>query len=348
MSTGTGSAAVRSQTGESHRDVISRLNAKIDDVMAPVRHALIDRPFSLIDFPDHGNVGDSAIWQGEMIWLRRAIGRIPSYICRQEPDWPELERVGGPILLHGGGNFGDIWPQHQGLREAVLVRYPRRPVVQMPQSIHYGDRAAINRTAKIIAQHGAFTLLVRDERSLELARERFDCTVALCPDMAFCMGPLSRPTPAARPVLMLLRSDKEKVDTSFDPSSIPSAWRVADWLDDAPGMHSVVKRMTWAQALGTFRPRELAKAPREIRYLENLAKARLQRGLAMLSEARFVITDRLHVHILCTLLGIPHVALDNSYGKIAGFAAAFQTLWDGAYQATDLQQALQIAEAHLG
>lgn len=32
-----------------------------------------------------------------------------------------------------------------------------------------------------------------------------------------------------------------------------------------------------------------------------------------------MITDRLHGHILCLLLGLPHVLLDNTYGKLKDF-----------------------------
>jgi exopolysaccharide biosynthesis protein PssK len=32
-----------------------------------------------------------------------------------------------------------------------------------------------------------------------------------------------------------------------------------------------------------------------------------------------VITDRLHAHILCLLMDIPHVVVDNSYGKVRSF-----------------------------
>jgi pyruvyl transferase EpsO len=36
-----------------------------------------------------------------------------------------------------------------------------------------------------------------------------------------------------------------------------------------------------------------------------------------------VVTDRLHAHLLALLLGIPHVVLDNSYGKLHHFIAAW-------------------------
>jgi hypothetical protein len=37
-----------------------------------------------------------------------------------------------------------------------------------------------------------------------------------------------------------------------------------------------------------------------------------------LGQGRAVITDRLHAHVFCLLLGIPHCLLDNSYGKVRG------------------------------
>lgn len=38
-------------------------------------------------------------------------------------------------------------------------------------------------------------------------------------------------------------------------------------------------------------------------------------GFKLLGSARFVVTDRLHGHILSTLIGVPHVLLDSKLGK---------------------------------
>src|SRR3546814_13361207 len=64
-----------------------------------------------------------------------------------------------------------------------------------------------------------------------------------------------------------------------------------------------------------------------------LAEWRFQRGLAMLSTGERVVTDRLHAHILSLLLDIPHVLLDNSYGKVAGFADQWTGDYDGLARA---------------
>jgi exopolysaccharide biosynthesis predicted pyruvyltransferase EpsI len=38
-------------------------------------------------------------------------------------------------------------------------------------------------------------------------------------------------------------------------------------------------------------------------------------GFEMLGSARFIITDRLHGHIMSTLIGTPHVLMDSKLGK---------------------------------
>ena len=324
------------------------MRSAIDVVLAPLADRAQGSPFVLLDFPDHSNVGDSAIWLGETAWLRQELGRMPAYICRQEAEWSVLERNApeGTIFLHGGGNFGDIWPSQQLFRETVLERYKGRPVVQLPQSIHFNDPAAIERTAARIAAHGAFTLLVRDQRSLELARSRFDCSVALCPDMAFCLGPQQRSSTPIVPVLMLLRTDLERRSEAIEPTRLPSGWKVDDWLTDTPNLYKRARVKTYLGALSRLQWREVYGPAHEVSKAENLANSRLRRGVGMLSEAAFIITDRLHVHILATLLGIPHVCLDNSYGKIQGLSSAFDTLWDGARQVETLEEAMLIAKEH--
>jgi pyruvyl transferase EpsO len=73
-----------------------------------------------------------------------------------------------------------------------------------------------------------------------------------------------------------------------------------------------------------------------------VARARLKTGTELLSKGRTVITDRLHGHILCTLLDIPHVVIDNSYGKISGFAKAWGTFSENRYFAQSLDEAISI------
>jgi pyruvyl transferase EpsO len=53
------------------------------------------------------------------------------------------------------------------------------------------------------------------------------------------------------------------------------------------------------------------------------ARHRMRFGCGLLARGKVVVTDRLHGHILCLLLGIPNVVLDNNYGKLRHFHATW-------------------------
>src|ERR1700680_802811 len=190
--------------------------------------------YALLDFPNHPNVGDSAIWLGELAHLEAVLDSPPSFVCEYNNfSADDLRNVmpNGPIFLHGGGNFGDLWPHHHAFRESILEQFPERRIIQLPQTIHFTNPDLIERTARIIKRHGNFVLFVRDTRSFDIARSSFDCPVHLAPDMAFCLGVLPRPAPATYKLLLLLRTDKESArqDPAL-PRNLPEGAIIADWL----------------------------------------------------------------------------------------------------------------------
>lgn len=274
------------------------------DVIA-VQQAALDRlyrshvgpgdRYALLDFPDHANVGDSAIWLGELAMLRAITGREPDCICTWHDFDERALRAACPdgiVFLHGGGNLGDIWPHHQRLRETVLATLSDRRVVQLPQSIHFRDATAAARFATVAAAHPALTLYVRDHPSLGIARDMVGPSAAIAPDSAFALGPQPRQK-ADVPLLALMRTDVER--DAHDPALAPGTL-ACDWLDD----EGTVEGDHAAQAL-----------------------ARVRRGLRLLSRGEAIVTDRLHGHILALLLDIPHVVLDNDYGKIGRYVEAW-------------------------
>ena len=46
-------------------------------------------------------------------------------------------------------------------------------------------------------------------------------------------------------------------------------------------------------------------------------------GVELLQPGRLIVSDRLHAHILSSLMRRPHLMLDNSYGKIARYIACW-------------------------
>lgn len=312
--------------------LITDLKREIDTQLMPL---LDDRPFALVDYPDHSNVGDSAIWLGETAFFA-AHGRQPAYASTLRNHAPHdmVEAIGGgTIFLHGGGNFGTIWQAHQDFRIEMMRRFPDNRIVQLPQSIHFASEESIAETARAIEAHGRFTLMVRDVPSLEFARRHFQCRVLLAPDMAFYMGGLDR-GPPTHDIFYLMRTDLEKaIDGQVRPAGRSIA--VADWL--------VEDRMQIRLSLAASKLLTLADNPRaaRVKTYDRLARTRLERGIAMLSSGRAVVTDRLHGHILSTLLDLPHVALDNSYRKLGNFIDA----WTGGFARLRTAEALDHGSA---
>jgi pyruvyl transferase EpsO len=56
---------------------------------------------------------------------------------------------------------------------------------------------------------------------------------------------------------------------------------------------------------------------------ERYARERLAFGLGLLSRGSMVITDRLHAHILCCLLGVRHLLFDSMDGKVSALHEAW-------------------------
>jgi pyruvyl transferase EpsO len=298
---------------------IERLQTEITRTLAPELDGV--RSFALVDFPDHPNVGDSAIYLGEVEWLRRYRSLVPRYVCSvYDFSAAELQRVvpEGPILIHGGGNFGDIWPHHQDLREKLLTAFVGRRIVQLPQTIHFDDVAARDRAAEKIEAHGNVLLLVRDQDSFNLARNVFKCDVRLCPDMAIALGPRRRREEPRRDLLLLLRTDKERADHSPLPA-LPEDAIVCDWVHEPSNFREPLRRWSVRQAALATPVRSLDPHYRRGQFYRALAAHRVARGLRLLSSGRTVISDRLHSHLLCLLLRIPHIVFDNNYRKLGSF-----------------------------
>lgn len=344
MTSVTPLAPAEAAKAQTHLQVISRLQGLIDQVLSPSLPALRSGPYALMDMPDYGNVGDSAIWAGEIAWLQKNVGSDPALITDHRDPLDQVNRdlKGKTILLQGGGNFGDIWPQFQNFREAIIASNPKSTIIQFPQSIHYDNPAGLAQTAQNLKAARSLRLLVRDHESYALATQAFDCEVVLCPDMAFALGPLQRIGTPDLDVLLLLRNDKEGVVHASQ--EWPSGWHQDDWLQDEPNFYRDVLRESRWKAVTSLSLARLSRTARRNFYYNDLANRRLARGVRQLSRARFVITDRLHVHILSTLMGLPHCFLDNHYGKIARFSTAFSTRWYDCYHARTLSDAVACAK----
>lgn len=313
------------------------LRARVYSILSPLLPN--GSQVALFDFPNHGNVGDSAIWLGERAFLKRIGARIVHCDdCYTDThSLPELSKD-VIVLIHGGGNFGNLYPRHQKARERIIAFYTENRIIQLPQSVYFNSISAERDCWSIINEHSDFHLLVRDNESAERARAHSMHTVYLCPDMAFCLTALPRAIAKKHGILGLLRTDKEGRDLKQQPAR---AFDQVDWLEEP----AWIARTTGLIFKLHRRGRAKTTYAGRIIY-DQAATHRVSRGCRLLSSAELVITDRLHAHILCTLLEIPHVVIDNSYGKLTSFQKAWDYNSSQLFQnASTLTEALSIADA---
>jgi exopolysaccharide biosynthesis predicted pyruvyltransferase EpsI len=300
-------------------DTVLALGETLRSVLDPLVEG--ESRFAIVGFPNHSNVGDAAIWLGQLAYLRRREGEVV-YMCDEwSYDARELRRrLGdGTILLAGGGNLGDVWPDYQRLREQVVADFADNRIVQLPQTINFTDPANRARARRALSAHPRFTLLARDRPSLELARDGLDCTSELCPDMAFALGPLSGAAAPRPGVLALVRSDEESSGARGRFAS--TNLECADW-SEPPRTTQALSRKLGALA-GRYPTPFRHLIPSLYRLYGRMSKERLDAGTQLLTSRQAVVTDRLHGHILCVLLGVPHVCIDTGFGKISGFMDAW-------------------------
>lgn len=324
----------------------SVLDEKLREVLGPTRAC------GLFGFPDHSNVGDSAIWLGELAFLS-AHGIDIVYSCsvktyRQE----SLEATlgdSGTLLVSGGGSFGDVWADYHDQVLELLARHRRSRIVIMPQTVYFWDKDYARRTARALANHGDVTLMVRDLRSLRVARDLLETEAVLCPDMALYLS-LRATSNADVDVVYLKRADRESRGLEVAAEKLPEVV-VADWIG---GIRTNMAGRAAHSALTRLNRRlteMIVSAPGPQLLIERVAASvrnrlavqRLRVGLELLQQGRVVVTDRLHGHLLTLLLGRPSVALDNNYGKVSSFYQTWTSALPESNWADSPEQAVQLA-----
>ena len=293
---------------------------------------------ALLDFPSHQNVGDSMILMGETSYLAQG-GNVIGYVTDIfRYDHMTLRRrvPNGPILMQGGGNFGDIWPPFQAFRERIVQEFPDRKIVQLPQTVYFKSAAAAARANGVLRRHNNYTLLVRDKPSLERARLQLpDVRAIYCPDLALGWEPK---IPAGRlnqnRMVVLARNDREARSGLVDNlrSTIGPHDKVVDW-----GLTGG-DRIVWDVVRIPARFAKLFPRARSSRLLYPLfvfsyrknAELNIRAGIRELAAAELVVTDRLHAHILAGLLGVRHLVLDNNYGKVSSIYNDYTHLFSTA------------------
>lgn len=300
---------------------------------------------ALVGFPLHPNAGDSLIWLGQLS-LFAQLGIRVRVVGEQNAHNAELLQslpADVAVLVSGGGNFGDLWPTEHHYRERVIEDARTRRVIQMPQSFCFREPVNLSLTQRVVASHPDLTLTWRDRESYESGLRAFPGTRSvLVPDVALALGAMKKSGERRWPIVCISRTDQEGGELRAIP--VPEGCQ-ADWNTDTT-------RLPQKLALRALRVdrraghRLLPEPTRQIIY-RHYAETTVQAALQVVCSAGVVVSDRLHAHVLCTMLGMPHVMVDTRYGKIRSFIETWTLGNELVALAGSPSQALEVARAQL-
>ncbi len=307
---------------------------------------------ALLDYPAHANIGDNLIWLGQVFYLtdvlKTKINYAASYGQFSESEMEKRIKK-SPIFLSGGGNLGDLWQGAQRFRERIISKYRDRPIIILPQSIYFAEQANLLEAEKIFNSHPDLTIFVRDNYSHKIAEKHFyKCRVIKSPDMAFQLvnfPGISFKQNQEKPILFHCRKDDE-LNQTFSagsvhiPDLVIEDWISYKYISEYYRKFSTewhLSRILVGLSEGTVIPKEWISRQiwkkfhpyaSKFNTIHNPAIHReafsyMHNGVYQFKQYRLIITNRLHGHILCTLMNIPHVFLPNSYYKNEGFYEAW-------------------------
>lgn len=306
----------------SHVEIMHSLKDKLSDIekSVPAGSTII-----YFDYPLHFNVGDQLIYLGTLDFFDEHDYVVKGYYSEHNLDIGSLTDVCSDtiILLHGGGNFGDLYPKHQIFREKIVKKFPNNRIVVLPQTIHFEDAGIENTSASIFKKHGDIVIYARDKKSYQSAL-KFSDNSFLMPDMAHQLWD----TPFFKKNKYISdKSEKqgtllqERIDFESAGLSLTNKYSnkvTFDWYELFP--YWIYKSCSVLSFLSRHTKNHSFMSKLINYFWILISKECIKLSANKINAHHNFITTRLHGHIFAQLISHPHIILDNNYGKIKNYA----------------------------
>jgi len=312
-------------------ELVKHLQGEIVRLLKP--HFKNYKKVVMLDVPDHNNKGDSAIFTGEDQFLRLINVEIIHACSDAGRFWcntTKIKQFAKPtetlICLHGGGNFGDLWQWVVDARNKFVASLVDSgyDFLMFPQTVTFRDKNKIKPVQELYGRIKNLVFTVRDIPSMKFMERYFpNVTTVYMPDMAWMNGHKEIVKKPPYELLFFLRRDHEgdqkianRVREKMNELVPEMKYKIDDWTSfDVP----------WKNAI------------------EEMNYDRFYSGLDFLTQAKVVVMNRLHGHILSVLLDLPHVIVDNIYGKVFDNHKAWTLNATGVEMAGDIDVAIDKA-----
>lgn len=264
-----------------------------------------ERVCVLVGSADYGNIGDIAISEAQLAFLRNHFpGTVIDIIGMRFLEYRRaLERHltrRDVLCFQGGGNMNDLYPWFEYERCEALATFPHIRSVIMPQTIHYRDwhSPLLHYSQKVYARCTDLHIFARERRSEELMKRTYpDADVELVPDIVLTLdpSPFIEGSPTRDGITVILRSDRER---SLDDQARA---RIED---------IVIARGMRVSHTDTASSANHLTADDRRRILGGM--------LTTFASSQAVVTDRLHGMVFAAITETPCVVFANNNHKIQG------------------------------
>lgn len=293
---------------------------ELRDVINKELASLITGDYVLWDIPYYYNIGDTLIWEGTRMFLKQ----FP-YKCINATDirnyTPMSLSQNTIILLQGGGNWGDLYREHDDLRKRIVQMYPHNKIVIFPQTVFYETEDTLREDMNFYKTYSNVTICARDEVSYQILKQHLpNNNILLVPDMAFFIDvdEYKRSEKQEGKVLYLKRKDKE---LSTVDVLIPSSADIRDWplFEKIPFKYDIINTV-FGICKRLFPNTQLARNLINFKWNKIFRLWNIKCGIDFLNNYDTIYSTRLHVIILSILLHKKEIYLiDNLSSKNLNF-----------------------------
>ena len=263
------------------------------------------------------NVGDLAILRGTFKILSENSIHVDYVASLHSFNERYFKRktTEGAILFAGGGWPNDQYPKMTEFANRILHSYKESKIVFLPFSCTGLSQERLVEFIALCEKHRNVSLFARDTVSysailnlLHAYGEEFNTKVYLTPDMAQFIDAKKKNSNSGKKkdfrnlLSIVARTDSESI---FTLEKIPNESQ--DW-------YSSINRLSRLFAVTFYTVPWISKAS-----FMFLTKIQIAIGSQGILNARFIVTDRLHVAILGTMAGSQVILLKNSDCKALNY-----------------------------
>ena len=255
----------------------------------------------LLQTPLHGNVGDHAIAEAEIEFLKKM--KIPTcdfpWSAGKERLLAKVTPSGKIILVTGGGYLGQLWPEEEKRFRETVKAYRRNRIIVFPQTIWFDlsseeGKKCLEQSREVYGSHPNLTMFVREKYSLQFMQKYMpEVKVGIVPDMV--MGMDKRGESGRRSgALICVRNDREGLICKDEYQNLINL--IKGQYHDLRTTDTVISE------------------PIKIDDRDKVLDKKLQE----FSNSQIVITDRLHGMIFAAITETPCIVLKSLSHKVYG------------------------------